>query len=497
MRANSTPSEDLFLERTISNGLRNGLFPIRREADYAGTPGQNLGIDSAIKDSRSSGATSRTLRSIIGVGAQRRADFDSFTVPDRISRTPILIVGAGASGLLSAKALLDMGFRNIEIIDQRGESGGIWEDERVFKGSKNNPFPIDFPGVDGVGAAPGPGSDIQRLLRDVARNVRFRNVRILKGKVVGVKPGDLNHQVEVRSNGDTFQLDAPIVIMAPGNGVPLPAHLPGVIKSNLQSVDMGKRWQEIWTLEDARKLTELTSNGKPLILVGAGNSTAEMLTQIKFFNETYPDVNIQFKVITHYPEESVYEPTRTVYSPAQDREFRLYRDITRPNLIKMAGDLPDIDAAWRYARATKNVISDVTSWDRKGDHLVIKTSTGKTHKFLFDRKRMNSLIGYGHTADFLKSIGLENSITDSHSGQITYDWDGELQARPGEQGRNRVYPGYFALGPILKRPENPNAPVIPGDIFRLQDQLFSIILRAEEYNYKRRNLGRVPDRSLF
>lgn len=494
LRANSESHEDRSVTQTIKSGLRMGIFPNDHSRSYKGTSGENLGIDRAIKDSRSDTVNSRPLRSIIGYSAQRKADFDNVIIPEHISSTPILIVGAGASGLLSAKAMVDSGFKNITMIDQRGEPGGIWEDERVFNGSKNNPFPIEFPGVTGVGAAPGPGTDIQRLLRDVAGIVSRRGVKMLKGKVTGVKPGDLNHIVAVRSNGQTQELTAPIVIMAPGNGTPLPAELPGIVNSNISNADMGKRWQEVWDIDDARKMTELTSNGKPLILVGSGNSTAEMLTQIKHYNENFPDINIQFKVLTHYPEDSVYQPEGLFISPDGSHQYRLYRDIKAPNLTKMAGDLPDIDAAWRYARATNSVIPDMTSWDRKGDYLVVKTRTGKVHKFLFSRSRMNSLIGYGHTQEFLRSIGLNNSITDTHFGQITYDWDGELQSNPGATGRERVFPGYFALGPILKRPENPNAPVIPGDIFRMQDQLLSVILRAEEYSYKKLH-GRLPGKS--
>lgn len=39
---------------------------------------------------------------------------------------PILIVGAGASGLISAKALLSEGFSNISIFERRREIGGAW-----------------------------------------------------------------------------------------------------------------------------------------------------------------------------------------------------------------------------------------------------------------------------------------------------------------------------------------------------------------------------------
>lgn len=39
---------------------------------------------------------------------------------------PILIVGAGASGLISAKALISEGFDNITIVERRHEVGGVW-----------------------------------------------------------------------------------------------------------------------------------------------------------------------------------------------------------------------------------------------------------------------------------------------------------------------------------------------------------------------------------
>ncbi len=67
-----------------------------------------------------------------------------------------------------------------------------------------------------------------------------------------------------------------------------------------------------------------------------------------------------------------------------------------------------------------------------------------------------------------------------------YDYDGEFQQCPASSGRQRVHAGYFGLGPILRAPENPNADVIPGNIYRMGDLLFSIVVRATEYALKKR-----------
>lgn len=55
------------------------------------------------------------------------------------SDDPILIVGAGASGLVAAKALQSEGFSNISIFERREDIGGVWlfDDDKPIQADKN------------------------------------------------------------------------------------------------------------------------------------------------------------------------------------------------------------------------------------------------------------------------------------------------------------------------------------------------------------------------
>lgn len=471
------PYEDNHLKRAILKRIGSND---RHISGYSGSPEQNLEIDSAISQNRGESE----LRKFTGVGAHRSLFLSFYDVARRLSNTRINIIGAGASGLLAALSLSDIGYNNIQIIDQRPAAGGIWRDQRVAGLSKNNPFDIAVQGIRPVRAAPGPGSDIARFLAEVDYTLRRRGVRFVQGKVTSVEPGDLYHKLEFRSNNNTHTSISPILILASGTGSPLHPHSENHIKSDLRMVDAGHRWQELITYENALVLTKMTSPDRPLILQGLGNSTAEMMVQIHDLNQSYPEINIDFVVVTHYPKDAIYNPTNDV-TGLDGKVYHLYRDIKKPNLVKLAGDLKKIDAAFTIARDQGRIITDIESSRLDGEKIVFTAKNGDEYRYDYDRQLLYTLIGYGQTKEFLESVGLGQSIRDPYSGSIHYDWDGELQRSPGELGRNRLYPGYFALGPILKSPENVNAPVIPGNIFRIYDLLFGINLRSEEARRRR------------
>ena len=62
--------------------------------------------------------------------------------------------------------------------------------------------------------------------------------------------------------------------------------------------------------------------GKTVVLIGLGNSTAEMLVQF----HRYPDagLDLRVKVLTHYPREAIRYPR--AYHTANGKDYRLFRE---------------------------------------------------------------------------------------------------------------------------------------------------------------------------
>src|SRR5262245_31326209 len=91
--------------------------------------------------------------------------------------------------------------------------------------------------------------------------------------------------------------------------------------------EAGARWQHRLQFEDVV--------GKRLIFIGLGNSTAEMLRQMHDFLDG--GVDTDYRVLTHYSVDAVFNPNAYVY--ADGKLFRVFRDVSRPNLVDFQGDL--------------------------------------------------------------------------------------------------------------------------------------------------------------
>jgi hypothetical protein len=242
--------------------------------------------------------------------------------------------------------------------------------------------------------------------------------------------------------------------------------------------EAGIRWQQILDERQARAL-----DGKMLVFIGLGNSTAEMLGQIQRYNRQL-GLHIRYKVMTHYPKAALAQPDADVVW--KEKLYHLYRDTRLPHLTQLAGDLPEIEQAFVQVRNSRSleleeIVPEVTHWTivkaNGSKTMVASLADGSTRAFSFDQ--IYTLIGYGHRREELDALGL--LVTNDYLGSIAYDYDGEIQRMVGALGRERVWPGYFGLGSLLKSPQNPNAQVIPGIIFRIPDTLVSVIIRSTEY----------------
>lgn len=458
---------------------------------YFGTPQENAGVlqslterdDDEDEDEPFQDTPGQALA--VGRGVARHFSLRGFHLGRagfgaKMARTPIVFIGAGPATILLARTLSNAGFCNLTVIDPTGEYGGIWTQKNVRGASRNNPNPMMYEVVR-TDPAPGDGEHVTQFLTTLASPPAALSwkplPKIIRGKVTGVELGDLCHTVSYKVGSKKHTIEAPIVIAAAGQGKPLYPSRPSVMTTNTPQ-SAGIRWQQILTHEQAKSL-----QGKTVVLIGLGNSTAEMLVQLLRFRQAGHDIRI--KVLTHYPRVSVTSPRYP--ETINGKEFRLYRRPDLGSLTSLAGDLEEVRDAFTTIRDANDsdileIITDVEHWD------LVKVSEGRPHmtvgirgdrQRVFPADQVYTLIGYGHSEEFLQALGL--TVLDSYAGTVAVDYDGEVQRSLVTPGRDRVYPGYFAAGALTKSPLNDNAQVIPGMLFRLPDQLCSICLRAAEY----------------
>ncbi len=431
-------------------------------AHYVGSGVQNAAVDRALANSghRSSqnrvqgeGATSYFQPSRIDSGVASVLGIDN---------TPIAIVGQGAAGILIAHALYNMGFHNVLLYEKSRRSLGIWSQDNVSEGTKNNPRAIEF--FDGrLDPAPGSGRDVQRFLQKFVRSARYET------GVTSITPGNLDHIVDSDHYGSrTF----PIVINAIGLGKPKPLSDKTRMVTTAGASVAGPRWQQQLEAQDVR--------GKRLVFIGLGNSTAEMIRQMHTFMDD--GVDTDYRVLTHYPMDSVWNPR--AYVEQGDKMFRVFRDLSKLNLVDYQGDLQDSLVDYNRALYGGKILSGVRRWEAEGNKLATwNRANMDVDEIEFDQ--IYSLIGYTHSEENITRYGCKY---DPVGKCAMYDYDGEFVADPKAKGGDRLFKGYFGFGSILESPHNPNAIVIPGMLHRIGDLMFGVLMRALEYKEEQEGL---------
>lgn len=405
----------------------------------------------------------------VGQGATSFVRVPGISLPFQARDIPIAIIGSGPAGIMAQHALAELGFVNVTVFEKR-RPFGIWSQDNVVRGSRNNPRPVDFDGVAELKAAPGGGDEIPNFLSRILRRLDVTSQRAAVRRVI---PGNLNHQIVTESGTHTF----PIVINAMGTGKPNPVSDPTRMVGPEERV-AAKRWQE-------PQLDRDRVRGKMFIFIGLGNSTAEMLRVLHQYQDA--GVDVDYRVLTHYPRDAVFNPSDTVVVGATG--YRVFRDISRPQLVSFQGDLPNSRADYYRALLSGRIVSDVKEWDADGRIFTAYNGRGPANRSKgaqvvpeMHYDELYLLTGYRHPPEDLAEMGC---IYDKTLDCALHDYDGEIVAKPKALGGDRVHRGYFGFGAVLDAPHNPNTVVIPGMAFRLPDLLFGIIMRAGEY--KRRS----------
>jgi hypothetical protein len=367
---------------------------------------------------------------------------------DRLFQVPIAVIGYGAAGILMALALRHAGFTQVTIIEQKRERRlGIWGRANVYNRTRNNPRPLQFQGQR-LQAAPGGGREVKDFLTPIMYELDA-SVNVKR-----IEPGRLKHTVIGDDiSGREYRREFPIVVNCMGLGKPAPLSDPTRMQTTAKASDAGPRWQAELDAEQAR--------GHRFVFIGLGNSTAEMLRQVHTLLDD--GVELDYRVLTHYPEDSVWNPDTNVSLLASgNKTWRVFRDVSQPNLVDFQGDLSESRFDYYRALTTGKILHDVTQWDVK-DGVMRVRAQDKIEEFKYSQ--IYTLTGYKHTQESLAPFGIK-----CENDTPIVDYDGEF----------RDTPGYFGFGSIVETPWNLNATVIPGMIGSIGDTLFSVVMRAAE-----------------
>ncbi len=401
-----------------------------------------------------------TADSFFGVGAAGAFDSQNHVVERNAQRVSVAVVGGGAAGYMAVEALRRFGFESIDFYNP--DPLGIWGKENVYGGSRNNPRPLRFFNVS-VKAAPGNGDYIRSAIQGLQRNFGGE-VNIFSEKVTAIRPGNLNHTV-VSSLGE---IDYPIVINAMGLGVPKPLSDPRrMTLYNGQQNVAALRWQKVG--QTAKDLV-----GQKHVFIGLGNSTAEMIHQLHNLEDQ--GYEIDYRILTHYPLDSIMNPEEVVVDGGQ--AFRVFRDLSQPNLTSYQGDLMQSRRDYFRAMLNGRIVPNVIRWGVKkvnGVKYLGYSQGAEQHETEYNK--LYVLTGYHQPAEVLSKFGC---VHDQETGAVLYDYDGELVADPRQKGAQRLHKGYFALGAVADAPHNKNTIVIPGMISAIPPMMAGVVMRASE-----------------
>lgn len=421
--------------------------------DYRGTPQQNIIAD------RSLTALNSNSR-FVGEGAQAEFEPSDVVYNSKIRSTPIAVIGLGAAGIIVSKALEKIGFTNISTFEKAKEAG-IWAKPNVYGGTKNNPRALTF-GDSQLERAQGDGSKDGDHVKRFIEDINNGDDATRKAEIAAVYPNRTNfaHElVDQKQVSYTF----PIVINCMGTGKPRELHDPERMKLLAGSDSPNVvRWQ---TLLEPKEM-----DNKRYCLIGLGNSTAEMMNQ---FYEAIDDrgMEVDFQILTHFPEDAIFNPSETVQNLRGI--YRLFRDLTKPDLTGFQGDLERTRVNYFRALAEGRIVSDVTEWGQKGRFVGYNTRSGKHDKDM-EADKVFALTGYRHSVTNLQDMGIPVTA----DGHPRYDFDGEFRNSDG------ILKGYFGFGAVLDAPHNKNSVVIPGMMFRLPDLLHGVIQRAAQFSIR-------------
>lgn len=378
----------------------------------------------------------------------------------------IACIGAGA--IIMSSYLIGRGVspENVTLIDGRGNFGGVWREEWAQTAGFNNPKPLQFADRR-LSLGNRSGHNMAYYLQGIASDY-LQSARLVRGRAVDLRRerrGDRSWVVSTEQDGD-FRADS--VMLATGRPHPRPIN-GEYIRSNLDTVAPQVSEEELRLERHQRKLTdEELGSGRPLILVGLGNSTAAMLTQIHEYEVEAGD-SVNYCVVTHYPREAIEQP-----SLEHDDQRSIFRKPAEGYLTGYSGDLPSERNAYFRAVWDGAIQPEVTDlyYDPLEHKLVCSGTEGIQ---TFTEPHVFGLVGYDRDLTLFRQMGaLSRGL-----------WRGDKKLPDIRRADGAVYThrdGYlsnvYAVGAVAADKSNPNAAVIPGIQAQAPKTSLTIALRA-------------------
>lgn len=250
------------------------------------------------------------------------------------------------------------------------------------------------------------------------------------------------------------QFEADTVIISTGTAVP--RRIDGDrLKSNLEEAAQNTPASQLYLERSQRKLEDWElGSGRPIVLMGLGNSTGTMLRQIRAY-EKRTGRNVNYIVTTDSPRAAVMNPRVSYFGKSP-----IHRNVAKGHLTGFSADIPEDLEAFNHARASGRIISGVQSihFDARTAKLTITSSEGKVRPI--EEPHVFALLGYERDRTLFGKAGslLVRGVINKHvEGPFIRGSDGAVWTKERDYDSD-----LYALGAVAASRSNPNAAVIPG-----------------------------------
>lgn len=406
-----------------------------------------------------------------------------------LSDSRVAFVGAGAGTVIMASYLANRGVNpdNITIFDPSGSFGGQWQDPDVQFGGFNNPMPLSFGRRHHLPLYNRDGREMLAYLQGIAQT-HLSGVNFVQERVEAVSRQKSEEAWLLRPS-DGIEEEADLVVLASGNPVPNRINS-SRISSNLdefptRSVDGSfavERNQRALTSEELRMAAE----GKPIVIIGLGNSMAAMIHQIQQY-ENNAGAYINYMILTDRSWDAVNYPYES-----HDGKKSIFRDPANGYLTGYSADLVRDDTSYYRALGENRILDSIDQiyYDEVRQTLAIVDIN--LAEIEVEEPMVFALIGHGADSSLFGQVGASGQQP-GVSSELIRPVDGAIYSR--EHGG--FMSGVFAVGSVAATSANRNALVIPGIQGQVPSSTLTIGVRSIVENMKwRSNRNRIGGLAL-
>jgi len=391
-------------------------------------------------------------------------DFRSYERPYAcFADTRVTFVGAGAGAILLGTHLVERGMdpRNMTFIDPRGTFGGQWCTPQGRAAGFNNPRPLSLWDRYRLSLDDRDGAVMAGLLDEIAGDNLFDAPLIAEAATTFSRRPNGLWQITNEAN-ETHEADFVVL----GHGASVPRRIDGPrIRSNLDTLSAYVNDPDRISVEHYQRiLTDADfASGRPIVLIGLGNSTAGMLRQIQDYERQH-NTSINYVVLTDRTKRALRFPGQAI-----DGLKPIFRDPPAGYLTGYSGDLThDYDSYWE-AFNEERLLGDVGGimFGTRDDGLRITNREGQPLCCVLQRPLVFSLIGYDRDPEPFEAVGAVRSPE-----PVIRPSDGAIYTH-----RDGFRSNAFAVGAAAAGRTNPNAAVLPGIIGQIPRTTLTMAVR--------------------